>query len=203
MALDNFTFTPSSGVNDTVNFPAKDPAIRAHLQALLDQVKDDLNNVIRDRLKQEVGSIREFIKTTAPNGFLILDGSLKSRTVYADLWNFASNSGLLISDSAWTAGDKGKFSTGDGSTTFRLPDFQTGNRTSRAGGGSLAVGTTQEDDIKAHTHPTTYMSGSGSNYVGAAPTNNTVVGTNSVLVQSTGGTETRMKNIATLWCIRY
>lgn len=51
------------------------------------------------------------------------DGQLLSRTDYPDLWAYAQ---LLtpISDSEWLANveNRGKYSTGDGSTTFRVPD---------------------------------------------------------------------------------
>lgn len=51
------------------------------------------------------------------------DGQLLSRTDYPDLWAYAQ---LLspIEDSVWlsTPGKRGRYSLGDGSTTFRVPD---------------------------------------------------------------------------------
>lgn len=60
---------------------------------------------------------------------LLLDGRELDRDVYPRLWEYASQLGasLLVSEATWnTATDgvythKGKFSTGDGSTTFRIP----------------------------------------------------------------------------------
>lgn len=68
---------------------------------------------------------------------LICNGQLISRTQYPRLWNWiqtALDPSLLVTDSQWGFQDtstssstyglyinKGKFSTGDGSTTFRLP----------------------------------------------------------------------------------
>ena len=54
---------------------------------------------------------------------VVSDGQLLERAVYPDLWAYAQ---LLtpISDSEWLANveNRGKYSTGDGSTTFRVPD---------------------------------------------------------------------------------
>lgn len=70
-------------------------------------------------------------------GHLPADGQLLKRADYPDLWA-AVNSGMFVSvdDTTWlnangvTYVHRGKFSTGDGSTTFRLPDLngmQTGS----------------------------------------------------------------------------
>lgn len=55
---------------------------------------------------------------------LPLDGQLVSRTAYPDLWAWAQAT-TPIADTAWvaTASERGKYSLGDGSTTFRLPDW--------------------------------------------------------------------------------
>lgn len=52
------------------------------------------------------------------------DGQLLSRTDYPDLWAYAQLVGA-IPDSTWktTPTQRGKYSTGDGSTTFRVPDL--------------------------------------------------------------------------------
>lgn len=54
---------------------------------------------------------------------VVSDGQLLERSDYPDLWAYAQ---LLtpISDSEWLANveNRGKYSTGDGSTTFRVPD---------------------------------------------------------------------------------
>ena len=51
------------------------------------------------------------------------DGQLLSRTEYPDLWAYAQALSP-ITDAAWLADPqkRGKYSTGDGSTTFRVPD---------------------------------------------------------------------------------
>ena len=59
-----------------------------------------------------------------------MNGQLLSRSSYNQLYNWAVNNDLIISDTDWNAdyinnrSNKGLFSYGDGSTTFRLPDFR-------------------------------------------------------------------------------
>lgn len=64
------------------------------------------------------------------DGWIEMNGQLLSRSVYNQLYNWAVNNNLVISDTSWNAdyvnnrSNKGLFSYGDGSTTFRLPDFR-------------------------------------------------------------------------------
>jgi microcystin-dependent protein len=102
------------------------------------------------------GAIMQFPATTPPTGYLITEGQLISRATYASLWSFAQTSGNLISDTDWLAGQYGSFSSGDGSTTFRLPQF--GGyflRTLDNGNGidpARAIGTVQQNQNLSHTH---------------------------------------------------
>ncbi|EHF0215256.1 tail fiber domain-containing protein [Salmonella enterica] len=73
-------------------------------------------------------------RATIPAGYIPADGQLVSRTdpKTKDLWT-AVEKGMFakVSDSEWVAGPsakagaqyRGKYSTGDGSTTFRVPDL--------------------------------------------------------------------------------
>lgn len=81
------------------------------------------------------------------------DGQLLSRTAYPDLWAYAQALSP-ITDAAWLADpqQRGKYSTGDGSTTFRVPDrngVQSGSISglyARGDGGNSANdGTVQQD----------------------------------------------------------
>ncbi|HAV7961554.1 TPA: tail fiber domain-containing protein [Escherichia coli] len=63
-----------------------------------------------------------------PAGYIAADGQLESRTdpKTADLWTAVSKNMLTsIDDAKWTAGiaERGKYSLGDGSTNFRVPDL--------------------------------------------------------------------------------
>lgn len=49
----SFNWVPPTGLNDTSSFPSKDTGFRAHMQALLDQVKTYINtNLVSDNSLQ-------------------------------------------------------------------------------------------------------------------------------------------------------
>ena len=54
------------------------------------------------------GAIMQYAGTTAPNGWLICDGSAISRTIYSDLFDVIGTT----------------YGSGDGSTTFNLPNLK-------------------------------------------------------------------------------
>ncbi len=105
----------------------------------------------------------------------------------------------------WTRPFRGCFSTGDGSTTFRLPDLR--NLALRGVKGSF-------DDQRHHNHPggfqrheyeshnhrvqiqATTDAGTGAIADGAA--NGAGSGTDT---DAKGGTETRMDNAGVFWCV--
>lgn len=68
-------------------------------------------------------------RTSLPNGYLPADGQELNRADYPELWA-AINAGLLASstEAVWQANvdRRAKFSTGNGSTTFRMPDLNGG-----------------------------------------------------------------------------
>jgi phage-related tail fiber protein len=74
-----------------------------------------------------LGSVILSLSTAIPAGYLKLNGALISRTTYAGLWSVAQASGALVTDAQWTTTANrmwGSWSSGDGSTTFRLPEFR-------------------------------------------------------------------------------
>lgn len=66
-----------------------------------------------------VGTVMPFAGSSAPEGWLMCDGSAVSRTTYANLWSTLSST----------------YGSGDGSTTFNLPDAM-GRTIIGAGSGS-------------------------------------------------------------------
>lgn len=134
----------------------------------------------------QVGKVDWFATTTAPTGWLICDGSAVSRTTYSRLF---TKVGTL-----WGAGD--------GATTFNLPNAVTGNRFPRAAGGSVSVGTTQEDAIKSHDVNVPYGSG-GAYLSGDRALQGYYQKVGDIVGHYVGDTETRPKSIAFLCCIRY
>ena len=141
-----------------------------------------------------------------PLGALQLSGYVLSRTDYAVLWdhiNASANKITLISDSAWHNNRWGCYSTGNGTTTFRVP--QTINEFIRARSSGQSIGTWQSDEFKSHRHKYTdvYTSPRWERANGRGlgiyeyPTSN---GGNTTLA---GGSETRPRNIAWMFCVYY
>jgi hypothetical protein len=155
-----------------------------------------------------VGSTIWVNGTTAPAGFLKENGALLSRTDFPALYAFASASGNIVSDATWLAGSTGAFSTGDSSTTFRIPDsrgeFIRSWDDSRGADPGRSIGVWQPDALKDHTH-TVPASSNGVTY---APNAGSSTGFSST-PQSSGGSslgsfaETRPRNVAKLACIKF
>lgn len=86
------------------------------------------NSVLTVSLAQNLGGLPAGIGPfpwyfpTVPSGYVKADGTLYSRTIFAELWNACK--GTAITDQAWSAGQYTAFSAGDGATTFRVPDLR-------------------------------------------------------------------------------
>ena len=142
------------------------------------------------------GAIMAFAMNGAPTGWLGANGSVVSRTTYANLFTAIGTT----------------YGAGDGSTTFQLPDLRgyfvrgvgVAGQNGANGDGTVSdtFGVKQADEIKSHNH--SYFSafypysslavGGGANQYFFANQENTT--------GATGGTETRPKNIAMLYCIK-
>lgn len=86
-----------------------------------------------------VGVVFPYSATSAPGGYLLCDGSAVSRTTYANLFSVIGTT----------------HGTGDGSTTFNVPNLENkfiygGTSIGTTGGSSTA--TLSESNIPAHTH---------------------------------------------------
>jgi len=132
------------------------------------------------------GAVQAFAMNSAPSGWLAADGSAVSRTTYAALFSAIGTT----------------YGSGDGSTTFAVPDlrgyFVRGSGTNSDGTAAGTFGAKQADDFKAHTHTT------GQGIVGTVGAAAFAGGPFAITTAtgSTGGTETRPKNIAMLYCIK-
>ncbi len=96
---------------------------------------------------------------------------------------------------------------GDGTTTFNLPDLRSeilrGWADGRAVDTGRSMGTVQADDLKAHTHTYTMASVAAVNVPVGSPNAAQIAITPNTATGSTGGTETRPRNIAVLACIKF
>lgn len=146
--------------------------------------------------------------------FVAAHGVLLDRDLYPELWTYAQASGNLVDEAGWAAGNHGAYSTGDGVTDFRTPDvrgeFIRGADAGRGIDVGRLLGSWQADEFKSHTHKpraststggtgspaNIYDGNSGAGQYGA--TANADMGPTT----SSGGVETRGRNIAFLPCIR-
>lgn len=72
----------------------------------------------------DIGSLKAFLTNVVPENYVRPNGALLNRKDYPELWEFANKSGMIVSDTDWqdtTKQNWGKWSSGDGSTTFRVP----------------------------------------------------------------------------------
>lgn len=142
------------------------------------------------------GVIAYFGMAAAPSGWLAADGSTVSRTTYDDLFAAIGTT----------------FGVGDGSTTFVLPDlrgeFIRGLDGGRGVDTGRTLGSTQAEDLAAHTHGFTQYQGSGGSVSDAvAKLEQAGAGGDDQLAKTfttaaSGGTETRPRNLALLACIK-
>lgn len=147
--------------------------------------------------------------TNAPPGFLKENGALISRASFPRLAAYALASGNIVSEASWAGGNFGAFSTGDLSTTIRLPDargeFIRGWDNGRGADIGRAIGAFQADSLKDHTHDVTAAVQSGvTSDITAGALVGAQNGTRTTGSPSTGAAaETRPRNIAKLACIKY
>jgi len=145
------------------------------------------------------GSVIYYAADAAPTGFLKANGAAVSRSTYSALFTAIGTT----------------FGSGDGSSTFNVPDlrgeFMRGWDDGRGIDSSRSFGSSQADEIESHTHNMFSSADAGS--INAIPNSryaghlynqhSTTSVANSGSSGPTGGTETRPRNIALLACIKY
>jgi microcystin-dependent protein len=142
-------------------------------------------------------------------GTIKANGALLSRTSFARLWAFAAASGNIVPEANWFVDLYGAYSTGDLSTTFRIPEmrgeFIRNFDDGRGLDASRPLGQRQLDTLKDHTH--SYFGNQGTGAVSAAGGPSSYAAPAVALTTgspSTGAaTETRPRNIPLLACIKY
>jgi len=138
------------------------------------------------------GTVIMWATSTPPAGYLECNGAAIDRTANAALFSVLGTT----------------YGAGNGSTTFNLPDlrgeFIRGWDNGRGVDSGRAIGSSQADEFKSHNHSMLYGTGDYPNpYYAArgAPPFGLVTG-NQGLMGTAGGTETRPRNIALMYCIR-
>jgi microcystin-dependent protein len=135
------------------------------------------------------GTVIHVAMNTAPAGYIKANGTAVSRSTYAALFAAIGTT----------------FGTGNGTTTFNVPDlrgeFVRGWDDSRSVDSGRVFGSAQADDFKAHVHGVS--SGGDSNAGGTTPDLSSSIKDDTYYTESSGGVETRPRNIALLACIKY
>lgn len=133
------------------------------------------------------GTVIMWATATPPAGYLECNGAAISRTTNAALFSVLGTT----------------YGAGDGSTTFNLPDlrgeFIRGWDNSRGVDSGRAIGSSQADDFRSHVHGAN-GGPNGTNYGPYIKVSNEYGGGGSTT--SSGGTETRPRNVALMYCIK-
>jgi microcystin-dependent protein len=183
----NSAQTPTVSLSDIVNADISGSAAIAGSKLADDSVAlAKLVTAVQQALVP-AGAVQAFAMNSTPSGWLAADGSNVNRTTYAALFTAISTT----------------YGAGDGSTTFALPDlrgyFVRGSGTNGDGTAAGTFGEKQADELKSHTH--TVEGFAATSTPGGATTINQTFGEKQTA--ATGGTETRPKNMAMLYCIKF
>lgn len=141
-----------------------------------------------------VGEVKFMSGTQTPAGFVKANGQLLSRTQYPLLWAYAQGSGILALNDA-TRTD-GQYTVGDGSTTFRVPDYRGEFIRCLDEGKGKDSGRTaaslQAGQLPSHTHPYTAPAVSGGSQ--GAGGNASLPTSTGATTGATGGSENSNEN---------
>ena len=161
----------------------------------------------------KAGTLAFFGASTAPTGWIKANGAAVSRTSYANLFAAIGTT----------------FGSGDGSTTFNVPDmrgeFPRGLDDGRGVDSGRGIGTAQSAAFESHSHTNQTTTHTGGGDLGPYPFAmnsgypNNGIGTMSHVISvnegqrkipygqfninNTGGSETRPRNLAFLACIKF
>ncbi|MDP9534459.1 phage tail protein [Pseudomonas protegens] len=153
--------------------------------------KAEIESIVAQSSSLPVGSMVAFPRASVPPGFLEIDGSVQSVAAYPDLAAYLGTT----------------FNKGDeGAGNFRLPEsrgeFLRGWDHGRGVDPGRVLGSWQADELKSHDHMLegslnfTYSLNPDGNF---KPFKN---GPSTYKTGTTGGGETRPRNLAVMWCIK-
>ncbi len=183
------------------------------LNALITTDASNLTTHIADReLHNPAGTILNYAGGTSPSGYLECDGSAVSRTTYSALFTAIGTT----------------FGSGDGSTTFNIPDlrgeFVRGWDNGKGTDSGRVFGSSQTEDVGVHNHTgsssgagahthsydtysSTDLGAGGSGDIPKTETSGTTgsagTHTHTITINNSTGTETRPRNIALMYIIKY
>ena len=189
---------PSTGTKGTTVKAEWLNAVQEELAAVVEAAgitldPEDNGQVLAALLRMvQPGMMQIWPLETPPGGWLECDGSAVSRTTYSGLFAAIGTA----------------FGTGDGSTTFNLPDlrgeFVRGWDHGRGVDSGRSIASNQDEEINTAslTLKTKALAASGSNQGILSPTYTSTLPLDNVLT-SGAGAETRPRNVALMYCIKY
>ena len=149
-----------------------------------------------------VGSITAFGGSSPPLGWLTCDGSSVLIASYPDLYASISGNWGTADGSHFNLPDlRGYFLRGLDTTKTRDADWATRTSSNVGGNVSSNIGSVESDQYASHTHTFTNTGGQGGSYTGLQ--SNGAVSAGQVASASSGGSETRPKNVYVLYIIKY
>jgi microcystin-dependent protein len=194
---------PTSVDAASVSFAPTGALTSTNVQDAIEEIAASVADFADMEINISPGLIMAWLASTPPSGFLECDGTAVSRTTYANLF-------LVISDD---------YGAGDGTTTFNLPDLRgeflrgwdhgagvdpgAATRTNR--GDTTTgdnVGTKQAEAYKAHTHGLSNIMTTNSGATSFAYRTDATRAP-ATATSSSGGAETRPRNINVMWVIKY
>lgn len=150
LAVVNYNGVISDNRNVLANSHVYQGGAVAALKAFASKEIEDFSKVVSQMF---AGQVSTFAGNKPPLGWLKSNGQELSRAEFPFLWAYASGSGNIAGQSVKSAG---QFGTGNGVTTFTLPDLRGQHLRYWDDGRGLdngrAIGTEQLDDIKQHGH---------------------------------------------------
>lgn len=178
---------------------------------------------LKKRVIGAVGRIEEYAAAIPPRNTIKANGAELSRALFWRLFEHAQKSGNLVDQ---VSKQRGQFGTGNGSTTFTIPDRRGVVGRGFDDGAGLdsapSLGRYQGDENKSHSHGmgaagnhahnvTFYVAngGGGTNPVGfssvggAFNKGTSAAGNHSHSISSQGANENTVKNVSFMYCIRY
>lgn len=159
-------------------------------------------------------------RASIPAGYAPADGQLLSRATFPDAWaGIQAGNVPTVADGTWlsTPIQRGRYTAGDGATSFRLPDYNGRSAGSLGavfmrGDGALSgavAGAIQPDETRAHKHISPWSGGDGryggESGIGLAYLDRTTTGGSfdtGSYTSTVGGSETRPLNVTGCWIIK-
>ena len=172
----------------------------APLEAVTKQQLDEIDGV-------PLGARFDFFRRSPPPGWLVANGAELLRADYPALWQLAQDELLFVTEAVWLAGQTSFFSSGNGTTTFRIPDWRADHfraaDLSRGLVPGFEVGNRLAPQNMAHTHGVAADNGG---WLQSTP-GNVVSGTDrgqvyTAQTTSSGGSEVRVRAVGMLVCIK-